>query len=109
FTSYMRAKGLEVVSPYGLPETSGGVAYATAGGVAESEGAAGPARASESPQAAPAPADDKAASSDFSGTNVQEAGIDEPDVVKTDGKRIYALSNGRLYVVDAKDPKILGS
>src|SRR4051812_43210600 len=36
------------------------------------------------------------ATSDFSTTNVQEAGVDEPDVVKTDGKVIYAVVNGWL-------------
>ena len=38
---------------------------------------------------------------DFSGTNVQEAGVDEADIVKTDGRRIFTLSAGRLVVVDA--------
>ena len=38
---------------------------------------------------------------DFSTTNVQEAGVDEPDVVKTDGSTIYALANGVLHAVDA--------
>lgn len=37
---------------------------------------------------------------DHSDTNVHEAGIDEPDIVKTDGDRILALSNGSLHVVD---------
>src|SRR3954447_5005390 len=48
---------------------------------------------------------------DFSGTNVQEAGIDEPDLVKTDGKVIYAVSPGGLQAVDAraKEPALLGT
>src|SRR3954447_13374280 len=48
---------------------------------------------------------------DFSGTNVQEAGIDEPDLVKTDGKVIYAVSPGGLEAVDAraKEPKLVGT
>ena len=51
---------------------------------------------------APAPAADQAAGSDaFSGTNVQEAGVDEPDVVKTDGRRIVAVAGSRLHVIDA--------
>ena len=37
---------------------------------------------------------------DFSGTNVQVLGVDEPDMVKTDGKRIVALAEGVLVVVD---------
>src|SRR5437867_10462813 len=32
-----------------------------------------------------------------SGTNVQEAGIDEPDVVKSEGTRIFALAGGALH------------
>jgi hypothetical protein len=48
---------------------------------------------------------------DYSGTNVQELGIDEPDVVKTDGERIYAIAQGRLQIVDITDgaPVLLGS
>ncbi len=37
-------------------------------------------------------------------TNVQEKGVDEPDTVKTDGKRILALANRRLVEVDVTGP-----
>lgn len=37
----------------------------------------------------------------FSHTNVQEAGVDEPDVVKTDGKYLYIASDDRVSIVDA--------
>ena len=37
---------------------------------------------------------------DYSGTNVQEEGVDEPDLVKTDGKTLFALANGNLDAVD---------
>ncbi|MEE2768303.1 MAG: beta-propeller domain-containing protein [Actinomycetota bacterium] len=37
---------------------------------------------------------------DFSETNVQEAGIDEPDLVKTDGVRIVVVEGGWLHVID---------
>lgn len=37
----------------------------------------------------------------FSGTNVQESGVDEPDLVKTDGRFIYAVRNGHLVTVQA--------
>ena len=46
---------------------------------------------------------------DFSGTNVQEAGVDEADIVKTDGRRIFTLSSGRLVVVDAASRTTVGS
>ena len=46
---------------------------------------------------------------DYSGTNVQEAGVDEADIIKTDGSRIFAMSAGRLIVVDVASREILGS
>ncbi|MBK7826210.1 beta-propeller domain-containing protein [Nannocystis sp.] len=48
---------------------------------------------------------------DFSGTNVQEVGVDEPDLVKTDGERILALAQGKLHFVDASGvtPQLRGS
>jgi uncharacterized secreted protein with C-terminal beta-propeller domain len=47
----------------------------------------------------------------FSSTNVQEAGIDEPDVVKTDGRHVFAIADGKLYALDAADgaPKLVGA
>ena len=52
-----------------------------------------------------------AAGEDFSDTNVQEAGIDEPDIVKTDGTTVFALENSKLYAVgvEGADPKLLGT
>lgn len=41
--------------------------------------------------------------SDFSKTNVQEKGVDEGDIVKTDGKYIYYVSNDRLKVILANN------
>ncbi|TDO39574.1 beta-propeller domain-containing protein [Paractinoplanes brasiliensis] len=35
-----------------------------------------------------------------SSTNVHEAGVDEPDIVKTDGRRIVTITGGVLRVVD---------
>jgi len=58
----------------------------------------------------PAAAEAKSAPS-FSSTNVQEAGVDEPDVVKTDGRRVFAIVDGRLNALDvsAGAPKLVGS
>jgi uncharacterized secreted protein with C-terminal beta-propeller domain len=47
---------------------------------------------------------------DFSETNVQVAGIDEADIMKTDGDFIYAISNNRVFIVRAypgKDAEIV--
>ena len=48
---------------------------------------------------------------DYSTTNVQEEGVDEPDIVKTDGKRLYAMAGSTLHVFDIRsgDPKLVGS
>ena len=36
---------------------------------------------------------------DYSGTNVQEEGVDEPDLVKTNGTTLFAVANGNLRAV----------
>ena len=38
---------------------------------------------------------------DFSGTNVQVAGVDEADFLKTDGTYVYIISENKLTIVDA--------
>lgn len=50
-------------------------------------------------------------SSDFSGTNVQVKGVDEADIVKTDGKYIYTYSQAKKHisVVDALPPEKMGT
>nr|CAA9324805.1 MAG: hypothetical protein AVDCRST_MAG46-1069 [uncultured Nocardioidaceae bacterium] len=44
------------------------------------------------------------------GTNVQEAGVDEPDVVKTDGALTYVIDDGHLVVTDVTgaEPQEIG-
>ena len=49
--------------------------------------------------APPAPAA-RVAGQDVSDTNVQVAGVDEPDLVETDGRRLFTISEGRLTVLD---------
>jgi len=41
---------------------------------------------------------------DYSRTNVQVEGIDELDVVKTDGMRVYAASGGTVAIIQAVPP-----
>lgn len=40
-------------------------------------------------------------SDDYSRTNVQVEGVDEADVIKTDGKFIYLLSKYNLFIIDS--------
>lgn len=51
----------------------------------------------DSATAAGAPEQDQGG---FSTTNVHEAAADEPDLVKTDGKRIVSVVDGKLRIVD---------
>ena len=41
---------------------------------------------------------------DFSGTNIQVEGVDEADMVKTDGEYIYLASGKRVFIVKAFPP-----
>src|SRR5438128_2032936 len=74
------------------------VAYANryAGRVGRPTPATPPAPAGPGPQgAAPGtPAAGGGASPDYSRTNVQEEGVDEPDIVKSNGATIFAVARG---------------
>lgn len=39
--------------------------------------------------------------SDYSETNIQVEGVDEPDILKNDGKYIYFTSGNRVFIIDA--------
>lgn len=43
--------------------------------------------------------------SDYSETNIQVSGVDEADIIKTDGKYIYIIGNDNLYIVETNDGK----
>lgn len=55
----------------------------------------------DSAQSAPA-SGEAGRSADVSGTNVQEAGIDEPDIVKADGSRVLVVAGGVLHSVSSR-------
>ncbi len=86
------------VGPYGLPDprspVNGAVYRAAAAGAPQA--AAGAAAAA--PAAVPA----------YSGTNDYVAGVDEPDLVKTDGRRIVTVAGGVLEVIDAASRTVTG-
>ena len=90
FGAYMRAHATPLVGRYG-PDT------AIAAGALPSAppGKAGGARQAVDPE--------------FSGTNVQEEGVDEPDSVKTDGRTLFVAGPGGVSAVDARSgrPKLL--
>ena len=86
-----KASALEVVGPYGLE----GGPYVAAPDAATADGRAGPA---PSRQQAGAVAATAGAEGGASTTNVQEEGVDEPDIVKSDGRRIVTLNERTLRV-----------
>jgi Beta propeller domain len=88
------------VGPYGLGGPDGFAAGASRAMTAESRAGAADAAA---PKAA-----EPAAGTDYSGTNTHEAGVDEPDLVKTDGRRIVTITQGVLRVVDPATRKVTG-
>jgi len=51
------------------------------------------------------PAAAEAASSDYSKTNIQVEGVDEADIVKTDGEYIYIVSGGNVTIVKVYPPE----
>ncbi|HET9938732.1 MAG TPA: beta-propeller domain-containing protein, partial [Gaiella sp.] len=86
FLDHVRARALPVVGPWGL----GGGGFVVAMPSAARAGTSG-------------------AGVDFSGTNVQEEGVDEPDLTKTDGRTLFVAANGRLNAVDVRQrsPRLL--
>ncbi len=79
-------------------QVNGGVQYGRGGGPTMlMEGAM-------APQANNMKAADSAATtgSDYSQTNVQVAGVDEGDIVKTDGTYLYVVTTGKVRIVQAQ-------
>ncbi len=88
YLAHVQEHALELVTPYGL---GGGGWRGVEFDVAEEAADDGDAMAA---------ADAPVAGVDYSGTNVQEVGVDEPDMVKTDGRTLYVASAGRLRILD---------
>jgi uncharacterized secreted protein with C-terminal beta-propeller domain len=100
--------GLRLVAYDGCPDLLDGLRKATAANV-------GPYGLSGGPIMHPLPGNripgdaPEAQSPPHSSTNVQEPGVDEPDVVKTDGRRIVTVSGGALHVIDAATRRQTGT
>jgi Beta propeller domain len=90
------------VTAYGLPGSALGAMPLGPEKIAAAPGVAGAAAAapSEAQGASPQPA--------YSATNTAEPGVDEPDLVKTDGRRIVTIEGSQLTVVDASSKRVTG-
>ncbi|GIH11168.1 hypothetical protein Rhe02_92350 [Rhizocola hellebori] len=93
--SQVRQAAERSVGPYGF--TNGHPMLYS--GATDSRAIAPPAAAAEGAKAAPVQGQD------YSGTNTHTAGVDEPDLVKTDGKRIVVVLESSLHVIDAATKK----
>ena len=101
FLDHVKAEAAERVGPYGLTGNPwgywGGEDFVVDEMTAEEaamDDAAQPASAGDSGDSA------SGGEGSFTGTNVQELGVDEPDIVKTDGTRILAVTENRLSYID---------
>ena len=106
---YLRSETVSRVGPYGLddgPRFGIPEPFLVEEAEMMADDSGGPAGRSAA-ESAPTSGSD----GDFSATNVQVAGVDEPDIIKTDGNRILAVAQGRLHYVDVSgdQPRYLGS
>ncbi len=115
----VKAEAMKEVGPYGLPGTSGGYVGFAPGGVVRGVvpvptalGAAPTAATPPSTAAASGGANGSDGQPGYSTTNDQEAGVDEPDTVKTDGQVMVILRQQPLGVqvvnVGGRGPKLEG-
>ncbi|WP_329789878.1 beta-propeller domain-containing protein [Lentzea sp. DG1S-22] len=88
------------VTAYGL---GGGPTMFAEGMATDSAGVAQ--KATPDARAATPPAQQQ----EHSTTNVHEQGVDEPDIVKTDGKRLVSIAGGRLRLVDVASKAVTGT
>jgi Beta propeller domain len=96
------------VDDVGGAEVAADGATATTTAAAEAPAADRAASGADEPGSATGSGSDLVEGEGFSGTNVQELGVDEADIVKTDGERIYVVSANQLVVVDAATATELG-
>ncbi|WP_230686455.1 beta-propeller domain-containing protein [Catellatospora vulcania] len=90
----VREAAKRVVTPWGLPGNGWDLRRQLSS------------RAEGGPQASDA---GKSATQPYSGTNTHEAGVDEPDIVKTDGRRIVTVLGETLRVIDTTTRQATGS
>ena len=115
FLGYVHTEGVKRVGPYGFEDGSfvgfpEVFAAEESLDVADSEPSEG--RATEAQVGSEAPANaEGGASSDggFSTTNVQVEGVDEPDIIKTDGDRILAITGETLHYIDVSEDGSTGA
>jgi putative cell wall-binding protein len=109
---WFKQAAMERVGPYGL----GGFGSYGRGEpipVEEGDGTGGAPPTTTVPDSPSSDGDDESVANDESSsqTNVQEEGVDEPDIVKADGERAYVVAQNELHVVraDGGAPQVVGT
>jgi hypothetical protein len=102
--NYMQTEANERVTAWGL----GGGFYGDGRVMADVDMAATD-EAGSSNEGAPStvPASGAVEGQDYSGTNTQEVGVDEGDIVETDGDHVYVASSDGLRVVSVADAEVV--
>lgn len=109
FLDHVKAEARERVGPYGLNGSPWGYWGGEDVIMDEMATADDAAETAEAPVGNSDATEYSAAGDDgsYTGTNVQELGVDEPDIVKTDGTRILTVSENRLSYIDVTgDPTL---
>ena len=101
--SYMQDAASARVTPWGL---NGGGMWYGAGDVMMAEGGRDMASA-DTPDADTSAAPAAMSEENFSGTNTQEVGVDEGDVVETDGNYVYVAANDGVRIVSVADADVV--
>ena len=110
----VKAEALKEVGPYGLPESAAGYVGSAAVGVVRpgSMALAAPATSGAEPSAAPSTTPNGGSAQGYSTTNDQEAGVDEPDIDKTNGQVMVILRQDPLGIqvldVSGSTPRLDG-
>ena len=95
-------------APTTAPAMNEAVRKNTAGDTANSGSAAGTGAVSDEERVFTTESKDAANDADeYSTTNIQVQGVDEADVVKTDGEFIYQVNKDRILIISAADPKAM--
>jgi uncharacterized secreted protein with C-terminal beta-propeller domain len=109
----IRAEASARVGPYGIPGVTpyGGGWIEDGQVLSDFDAAVGAPTAGGTGNTAAERSAAPAEQSGYSTTNVQEKGIDEPDVVKNDGERIVSVVGAKLRVIDVRDgnPVVVGT
>ncbi|HEV2776765.1 MAG TPA: beta-propeller domain-containing protein [Solirubrobacteraceae bacterium] len=114
--SYARRNARRTGGRTGVPTRAGVLQAQVLEGPVQNDAVAVPGTPAPAAQAAPsapgaASPSPGRATPEFSQTNVQEAGVDEPDIVKTNGRTVFAVADAKLHAIDVSGdaPRLVGT